>query len=177
LPVLALHVLVLGAWPAVGPGGRPSAQAGSGAVATVRLMATRPAPAAIAAPGVRTTPSALPRTSPPAPQAEAAAPPSPFLPARVLDRRPAPVSAPDPRWLDELAHQPGSGLPLRLRLFITAAGEVVGVEPVEVSALDAVALPALQAMFRDTAFLPGRVQGRDVASQIELELHLDGIAP
>lgn len=68
-------------------------------------------------------------------------------------------------------------MPLRLRLLVTAAGEVVSVEPVQVSELDAFALPALQAMFRDTAFLPGRYQGRDVASEIELELHLDGQAP
>ena len=39
-----------------------------------------------------------------------------------------------------------SALPLRLRLFITAAGEVVAVEPVEVSELDAFALPALEAV-------------------------------
>lgn len=108
---------------------------------------------------------------------EPAAQPDLFLPASWLERRPTPLSAPDPRWLDELANQPGSGLPLRLRLLITAAGEVVGVEPVQVSALDAFALPALQAMFRDTAFLPGRYQGRDVASQIDLELQLDEPAP
>lgn len=86
------------------------------------------------------------------------------------------MSAPDARWLDALANQPISGLPLRLRLFITAVGEVVAVEPVEVSELDAFALPTLAAMFRDTAFLPGRHQGRDVASQIELELQLDAQA-
>jgi hypothetical protein len=86
------------------------------------------------------------------------------------------MSAPDPQWLDTLADQPISGLPVRLRLFITAAGTVVGVEPVEISELDAFALPALQAMFRDTAFVPGRYQGRDVASQIELELQLDSVA-
>jgi len=100
-----------------------------------------------------------------------------FLPADRLDRRPTPVSAPDLRWLDALADQPVSGLPLRLRLFITAAGEVVAVEPVEVSELDAFALPALEAMFRDTAYVPGRYQGRDVASQIDLEVQLDSGLP
>jgi hypothetical protein len=87
------------------------------------------------------------------------------------------VSAPDLRWLDALAEQPISGLPVRVRLFVSATGSVVGVEPVEISELDAFVLPALEAMFRGTAFVPGRYQGRDVASQIELELQLDSAPP
>ena len=126
-------------------------------------------PAPVPAPPVKPATRTVDDTAP----GEPATSPVTFLPADRLDRRPTPVSAPDLRWLDALADQPVSGLPLRLRLFITAAGEVVAVEPVEVSELDAFALPALEAMFRDTAYVPGRYQGRDVASQIDLEVQLD----
>lgn len=183
LPVLALHVLALDLWPKAGViERRPAALAQPGGAVLVRTVAARPSQVAMPPehtppPPVRApSPGTTSRPTSPATvtQAEPAAPPSPFLPASGLDRRPTPVSAPDPRWLDTLANQTASGLPLRLRLFITAAGEVVDVEPVQVSELDHFALPALQAMFRDTAFLPGRVQGRDVASQMELEIQLDG---
>lgn len=186
LPVLALHVLALAMWPKAGAvERRPAALAQPGGTVLVRAFAaqvppaTRPPENTPAMPVRTPSPDATRRPTPPAAmaQTEPAAPPGPFLPASGLDRRPTPVSAPDTRWLDALANQTGSGLPLRLRLFITAAGEVVEVEPVQVSELDTFALPALQAMFRDTAFLPGRVQGRDVASQIELELRLDGAVP
>ncbi|WP_338416852.1 hypothetical protein [uncultured Sphaerotilus sp.] len=186
LPVLALHVLALEMWPKVDAvERRPATLAQPGGTVLVRTVAARIPQAAIspenthAMPARAPFPNASPNAAPPTAvtQAEPAAPPSPFLPASGLDRRPTPVSAPDPRWLDALANQTGSGLPLRLRLFITAAGEVVDVEPVQVSELDGFALPALQAMFRDTAFLPGRVQGRDVASQMELEIQLDGQTP
>lgn len=183
LTVLALHVLALEMWPQAGEvEGHTAAPAQSGTTVRVRTVAARTPQAAMppehmhATPLRAPSPRTTPRPTPPAtvPQTEPAAPPSLFLPANGLDRRPTPVSAPDPRWLDALANQTGSGLPLRLRLFITAAGEVVDVEPVQVSALDSFALPALQAMFRDTAFLPGRVQGRDVASQMELEIQIGG---
>lgn len=130
-------------------------------------------PAPIPAPPVKPATRTVDNTAPDGP----ASPPVTFLPADRLDRRPTPVSAPDLRWLDALADQPVSGLPLRLRLFITAVGDVVAVEPVEVSELDAFALPALEAMFRDTAYVPGRYQGRDVASQIDLEVQLDSGLP
>ena len=144
-------------------------------VRTEVLPATTAAPAPVRSPAPIPAPPVKPATGTvddPAPN-EPANPPVTFLPADRLDRRPTPVSAPDLRWLDALADQPVSGLPLRLRLFVTAAGEVVAVEPVEVSELDAFALPALEAMFRDTAYVPGRYQGRDVASQIDLEVQLD----
>ena len=136
--------------------------------ATVAVPVRSPAP--VPAPPVKPATRTVDDTAPDEP----ATSPVTFLPADRLDRRPTPVSAPDLRWLDALADQPVSGLPLRLRLFITATGEVVAVEPVEVSELDAFALPALEAMFRDTAYVPGRYQGRDVASQIDLEVQLDG---
>jgi hypothetical protein len=167
LPVLALHVAALAHWPhRVGmvPASPPTLQR-----VTARTLVQQPTPAP--APALEQPRPA--RTPRPDRRASDASPTGLFLPASALDRRPTPVSTPDPRWLDTLVDQPISGLPLRVRLFITAEGQVVRVEPVEVSALDAVALPALDAMFRDTAFLPGRHQGRDVASQIELEVQLD----
>ncbi|MDZ7856163.1 hypothetical protein [Sphaerotilus sp.] len=176
LAVVALHGLALDTWSPAGAftGGRAQPDAH----VSVRVVSVPPVLTRAAAVMVP-TPAARPSSSrpPPAPRPAPDAPPSPFLHADRLDRRPTPVSAPDARWLDTLASQPISGLPLRLRLFITAAGDVVAVEPIEVSELDVFALPALEAMFRDTAFLPGRHQGRDVASQIELELHLDGAGP
>ena len=166
--MLALHVTALAHWPhRVGtvPAPPPTLQR-----VTARTLVEHPAPAPVPAleqPRPARTPRPDRRAS------DNTSTTGLFLPASALDRRPTPVSTPDPRWLDTLADQPISGLPLRVRLFITAEGQVVRVEPVEVSALDAVALPALDAMFRDTAFLPGRHQGRDVASQIELEVQLD----
>ncbi len=173
LPVLALHVTALAHWPhSVGtvPTAPPTPPRVT-ARTLVEHSAPAPAPAMAPAP-VLEQPYPI-RTPRPDHRASDPSPAGLFLPASALDRRPTPVSTPDPRWLDALADQPISGLPLRVRLSITAEGQVVGVEPVEVSALDAVALPALDAMFRDTAFLPGRRQGRDVASQIELEVRLD----
>jgi hypothetical protein len=167
LPVLALHVTALAHWPH-SVGTVPTAPPTLPRV-TARTLVERPAPAPVP---VLEQPHPI-RTPRPDHRASDPSPAGLFLPASALDRRPTPVSTPDPRWLDALADQPISGLPLRVRLSITAEGQVVGVEPVEVSALDAVALPALDAMFRDTAFLPGRRQGRDVASQIELEVRLD----
>ena len=143
----------------------PATPVTSAATVAVHVRSPAPVPAPPVKPATRTVDDTAPD--------EPATSPVTFLPADRLDRRPTPVSAPDLRWLDALADQPVSGLPLRLRLFITATGEVVAVEPVEVSELDAFALPALEAMFRDTAYVPGRYQGRDVASQIDLEVQLD----
>jgi len=101
------------------------------------------------------------------PVAEAAPRQDGYLPAHQLDWPALPRSAPDTALLD--GHTL-SGLPLRLRLYIDADGRVTAVEALIVADNDRPALPALQAMFGATAYSPGRRQGRDVASTLDLAL-------
>lgn len=114
---------------------------------------------------------------PPAAPAPVPAPADEHLPPERLDLRPVPVSAPDPSWLDTVADQPATGLPIRVRLRIDRRGQVVGVEALEVAELDRGLLPAIEAMFRHTGYRPGRLGGRDVASRIDVELRLSPLPP
>jgi hypothetical protein len=117
--------------------------------------------------------SAAPAVPAAAPLVEAA-PLAGFWPADQLDRRALPVAAPETSMLDGAQL---SGLPLRLRLFIDAQGRVVAVQPQHITPDDEAALPRLQAMFSATAFVPGRLQGRDVPSFTDIELGLETIEP
>ncbi len=124
-----------------------------------------------------TPPAALQDTlsspAPAAPSPAAATPPGEntpqagYLPAHQLDWPALPRSAPDTTLLDGQAL---SGLPLTLRLYIDARGRVTTVDALVLADDDRPALPALQAMFRATAYSPGRRQGRDVASYVDLAL-------
>jgi hypothetical protein len=118
-------------------------------------------------------PSPTPPTAPAAPTADGN-PLAGFWPADQLDRRALPVAAPETSMLDGAQL---SGLPLRLRLFIDAQGRVVAVQPQHITPDDEAALPRLRAMFCATAFVPGRLQGRDVPSFTDIELGLETIEP
>lgn len=121
-------------------------------------------------------PAALPkeRGSPAAASDAVEAPRPVFWAAEALDRPPVPVSAPDTARLDGLVW---SGLPLRLRLFVDAAGRVVDVQPLVVAPGDEAALPRLREMFVATAFIPGRRAGHDVPSRLDLELTTETVVP
>lgn len=91
----------------------------------------------------------------------------------MLDVRPLPKSAPDDRVLDDVAR---SGLPIRIRVFVEADGGVSNVTVLSHAPGDDDAASAVAAMFRDTAFIPGRLAGNDVASFVDIELSLEPVA-
>lgn len=113
---------------------------------------------------------ALPPRAPTASPADAARPLEAvhfWLPHEV-DLRALPMQAPDPTPLDGLPwpHEQA----LRLRLAITAQGEVVDVTSLDDPAPPSALLAALQSVFRATAFMPARRQGQDVASLQDIEI-------
>lgn len=183
---LAGHALVLHVTVKPDQPGQPVTAAQP--AATVRL-----APAPAVPPPVATTANAPRQQGPSAPRSTApqtrppvAADPAPdallsgtHWPAEQLDRRPVPVSAPPDAGDDlGLAALPLSGRPLRLRLYIDAQGHVERVEPVDVDPFDAdTLLPRLQAMFLRTAYVPGLLDGREVASVSEIEIRFEHLAP
>lgn len=95
-----------------------------------------------------------------------------FYPSHQLDRRPVPVSAPNPRkylaWLDI------PPVPFRLRLFVDAAGEVVDVVGDFPGCFEEKHIAAIERMFRATTFVPGNVDARDVPSYLDIEIALAG---
>jgi len=90
-----------------------------------------------------------------------------WLPHEV-DLRALPMQAPDPTPLDGLPWPAEQAL--RLRLSITAQGEVVDVASLDDPAPPGDLLAALQTMFRATAFMPARRQGHDVASLQDIDI-------
>ena len=79
---------------------------------------------------------------------------------------PHPRSAPDLEQLQGLAF---SGLPMRIRLLIDDHGRVTEVKVLETSEADNVTAAVLR-VFEQTAFVPARRNGTDVASQLDIEL-------
>jgi hypothetical protein len=97
-----------------------------------------------------------------------------FLPTSVLDIRPMPRSAPDESRVE---HVHKSGVPIRVRLYVESTGFVSSGDILSVAPGDEESAEQLIAMFRDTAFSPGRLQGREVASFIDLEIVLEPKLP
>jgi hypothetical protein len=96
------------------------------------------------------------------------------LPTSALDIPPMPRSAPDEQYVE---HVHRSGLPIRVRLYIDATGSVTETSLLGAAPGDEEAADQVMAMFRDTAFSPGRLQGREVASYIDIELVLEPTLP
>jgi hypothetical protein len=96
------------------------------------------------------------------------------LPTKALDLPPMPRSAPDRQMLDGF-HR--SGLPMKVRLFVEADGTVSATELLASAPGDDETATQVMAMFRDTAFSPGRRRGVDVASFIDLEIILEPVLP
>ena len=118
---------------------------------------------------VRTTP-AEPRESVSLAQPPVADIAMKHLPTSALDLPPMPRSAPDEQYVE---HVHRSGLPIKVRLFIDASGSVTETSLLGAAPGDEDAAEQVVAMFRDTAFSPGRLQGREVASFIDIELVLE----
>lgn len=166
--VVSAHIVTLRG--AAGPAGpalpRPTRVA---AVVTLRPGGS---PASRGAPPARLQPGAV---APPA--GPALAPDdrhAPYWPPQALDWPALPRSAPDATRLDG---QELSGLPLTLRLYIDARGVVTEVQALSVADVDRPALPALRSMFVATAYSPGRRQGHDVASYVDLSLGIEALPP
>lgn len=100
--------------------------------------------------------------------ADVGEPPAHFWPSADLDFRAWPKQAPDTTPLTGLAWT--ATRPIRLRLSITAQGQVVDVAPLGDAPLPPEALDALTAMFKATPFMPARRQGKDVASWQDIEV-------
>ena len=79
---------------------------------------------------------------------------------------PHPRSAPD---LEQLQGLVFSGLPMRIRLLIDDHGRVTEAKVLETSEADNVTAAVLR-VFEQTAFVPARRNGTDVASQLDIEL-------
>lgn len=90
-----------------------------------------------------------------------------YLPSSLLDRRPAPVTEPDFRMLGRASTH---GIPVRLRLYIDRLGRVVAVLPLTALDRDTAFVAEVAAMFRATAFIPGRRDGVDTAAFMDIDL-------
>jgi hypothetical protein len=111
--------------------------------------------------------------------AHSASPPAPdtaieHLPTSALDLPPMPRSAPNEQYVEHVHH---SGLPMQIRLFVDASGSVTETSLIGAAPGDEEAAEQVMAMFRETAFSPGRLQGRVVASFIDIELVLEPTLP
>jgi hypothetical protein len=89
-----------------------------------------------------------------------------FKSPRDLESVARPRSAPDISILDGL---PWSGLPMRLRLFVDARGNVVDVVVLSTGD-DDIVVQRVRQMFLSAAFVSGRANGTDVASYKDVEI-------
>lgn len=97
-----------------------------------------------------------------------------YYAATEVDRPALPRSSPDPAMLDGIAP---SGLPIRLRLFISADGSVTQVDALFAAEQDAPVVERLREMFQATGFVPASRRGRDVASYKDIDVELADAAP
>ncbi len=104
----------------------------------------------------------------------AAEPAIEHLPTSALDVPPMPRSAPDEQYVE---HVHRSGLPIHVRLYINTSGSVTEASLLGAAPGDEETAEQVMVMFRETAFSPGRVQGREVASFIDIELVLEPTLP
>jgi hypothetical protein len=140
----------------------------TGAAGQNRLPST-PSPRAPATRSrVASNGAALP--TPPKPVTEALPEPDTgevYFSAGSMERGPSPVSEPDQSLMTESSV---TGLPVRLRLYIDRFGVVVDVTVMQTSEQDQAFVDNLIGMFKATAFLPGRRDGVDMPSYLDIEL-------
>ncbi|WP_140629044.1 hypothetical protein [Methylibium rhizosphaerae] len=160
-------------WAAMAAPARQAPHAGSTPTLQVRLQ---PAPA-----GQALTPAAAPANRadrPPVPQHEArlvaTAEEAPatgprYYAATEVDRPALPRSSPDPAMLDGTAP---SGLPIRLRLYISPDGAVTQVVALFAAEQDEPVVERLREMFQATGFMPASRHGREVASYQDIDVDL-----
>lgn len=94
---------------------------------------------------------------------------SDYLPSNQLDVIAGPVSEPAYHILDGVQ---SSGRPIRLRLFIDANGILKEIRVIRAEDGDSAVVTRIRAMFFTTAFLPGRRNGKDTASYIDVDINI-----
>lgn len=183
---LLAHAVV--AWVCLRPQPRAATQRDRAIAVTLwRAPETAPA-AATPAPEPRPSPISLKQPPAPAEATQASRPPEPpvarrqastvvlrgeaYLGPAELDQVALPRSAPDTSQIEGL---PWSGVPLRLRLFVDARGEVVEVAVLQTADVEEV-VGHVRRMFLSTGFIPARAHGLDVASYKDVELNVGGPA-
>lgn len=87
-----------------------------------------------------------------------------------VDVPPLPKSAPDDGLLEGV---PGTGLPVRLRVFVEPDGSVSKVEVLHAEAGDAALATRAREMFLRTGYLPARRDGQDVPAFVDVEVMVD----
>ncbi|MGA2550036.1 MAG: hypothetical protein ABSF50_07790 [Burkholderiaceae bacterium] len=95
---------------------------------------------------------------------------SPFLPPEQVDRAAYPLGSPNLAALQFVTAY--SGLPVRLRLFIGAKGDVVDVKTLRFVPGDEEVATLLVQVWSRVTFVPARREGKDVPSYIDVEFHL-----
>lgn len=173
---LAGHAVVVGS--VVQPRGDTAGRAeGRQVVLTSRLLSAQPAqpPSATPRPPARHDAAQVRRRGSAGTEGQADARPSlrpAYLASRDLDMPPLPRSAPDD---EQVVGMQGSGLPIRLRLFIEADGRVSSVTALQAAHADGPLVERLREMFVRTAFIPGRRAGRDVAAFLDIAIEPDPV--
>ncbi|HQY08597.1 MAG: hypothetical protein IPG57_24050 [Burkholderiales bacterium] len=96
-------------------------------------------------------------------------------PSGPSPERPAlPYSAPDWEGLSGLS---ASGLPIRLRLSINAAGQVDALQVLQAAPDDHELVEGISRQLRQTRYAPARLNGRDVPSCSDLEIQSSAVTP
>ncbi|MDR3429819.1 hypothetical protein [Silvimonas sp.] len=95
-------------------------------------------------------------------------PPLPFIDSGTLDIHPVPRSAPNLISAAQRALQ-GSGKPIRIRVYILESGMVYRVSILQHDERDQDAADLIADALKRTGFVPGRLNGHDVATYMELE--------
>lgn len=138
-------------------------------VVKVRWVSLASDAGAIAQQPTSATPPAQPTAVTSEPEAPAGLRMGTFVPSAKLDSPLVPMSAPDTSQLKGLFF---SGQPIRLRILVTATGQVAEVLILKAAPEDEEAVTHIKTMFMDTAYIPGLVNGEPVAAQLDMELQL-----
>lgn len=72
-------------------------------------------------------------------------------------------------YVDSLKDLLSSGLPIKVRVYISRFGHVIKLEPLAVSELDSAVIIKLTEILQETGFLPAKKDGLDVDSYQDLE--------
>ena len=92
-----------------------------------------------------------------------------FLPSNQMDWSAMPVSQPDFAALTDLVDSPS---PLKARLYVDPNGQVIRVLFLRTNGLRPGSLDQIEGLLKATRFIPGRLNGKDSASYLDLELHV-----
>ncbi|MEB0139485.1 MULTISPECIES: hypothetical protein [unclassified Undibacterium] len=92
-----------------------------------------------------------------------------FLPSNQMDWSAMPVSEPDFAALTDLVDSPS---PLKARIYVDQNGQVIRVLFLRTNGLRPGSLDQIEGILKATRFIPARLNGKDSASYLDLELHV-----